>query len=125
MKWLAKAAMMRAGTMGAISFAFPLLVALYTFSLSTLGFGCYVAVTTRVPEFLLMRGAQPSDKRRTRLQGIGVALVGAYLTISVLAADLSRRQAIPSMWIVVLWISFILAMVAVALMSRRYQRKAR
>jgi hypothetical protein len=54
-----------------------------------------------------------------------VALIGAYLTISVLAADLSRRQAIPSVWIFVLWVSFILAMVAVALMSRRYQRKTR
>jgi hypothetical protein len=111
--------------MGSITFAFPLLVALYTFSLSTLGFGVYVAVTTKVPEFLLWRGAQPADRQRTRLQGIGVALIGAYLTISVLAADLSRRQAIPSVWVFVLWVSFILAMVAVALMSRRYQRRAR
>ena len=55
----------------------------------------------KVPQFL-RRGADPS-KTRTRMEGIGLLLIGGFILADALAADLGRRSAVPQDWILLVW----------------------
>src|SRR4029077_6020505 len=51
----------------------------------------------RVPKFL-RRGEDPG-KTRTRMEGGGLLLIGAFILTDALAADLGRRSEVPQDWI--------------------------
>jgi hypothetical protein len=75
-------------------------------AISMIGFG-------KVPKFL-RHGAEPSEKR-TRMEGIGLLLIGAFILADALAADLGRRSAVPQDWILLVWV-----LLAAGLIGIRY-----
>ena len=64
-------------------------------AISMIGFG-------RVPRFL--RRGMASTKARTRMEGIGLLLIGAFILADALAADLGRRSTVPQDWILLVWV---------------------
>ncbi len=56
----------------------------------------------KVPRFL-RRGADPG-KTRTRMEGGGLLLIGAFILTDALAADLGRRSEVPQDWILLVWV---------------------
>jgi hypothetical protein len=64
-------------------------------AISMIGFG-------KVPKFL-RRGQDPS-KTRTRMEGGGLLLIGAFILTDALAADLGRRSEVPQDWILLVWV---------------------
>ena len=64
-------------------------------AVSMIGFG-------KVPKFL-RRGADPG-KTRTRMEGAGLFLIGAFILTDALAADLGRRSEVPQDWILLVWV---------------------
>lgn len=64
-------------------------------AVSMIGFG-------KVPRFL-RRGAAPG-KTRTRMEGAGLFLIGAFILTDALAADLGRRSEVPQDWILLVWV---------------------
>jgi hypothetical protein len=64
-------------------------------AISMIGFG-------KVPKFL-RRGLDPS-KTRTRMEGGGLLLIGAFILTDALAADLGRRSEVPQDWILLVWV---------------------
>src|SRR2546421_11300643 len=64
-------------------------------AISMMGFG-------RVPRFL-RRGADPG-KARTRMEGGGLLLIGAFILTDALAAGLGRRSEVPQDLIVLGWV---------------------
>jgi len=75
-------------------------------AISMIGFG-------KVPRFL-RRGADPG-KTRTRMEGIGLLLIGAFILADALAADLGRRSDVPQDWILLVWV-----LLAAGLIGIRY-----
>jgi multisubunit Na+/H+ antiporter MnhG subunit len=75
-------------------------------AVSMIGFG-------RVPKFL-RRGGEPG-KARTRMEGIGLLLIGAFILADALAADLGRRSSVPQDWILLVWV-----LLAAGLIGLRY-----
>jgi hypothetical protein len=64
-------------------------------AISMIGFG-------RVPKYL-RRGEDPG-KTRTRMEGGGLLLIGAFILTDALAADLGRRSEVPQDWILLVWV---------------------
>ena len=64
-------------------------------AVSMIGFG-------KVPKFL-RRGDDPG-KARTRMEGAGLLLIGAFILADALAADLGRRSSVPQDWILLVWV---------------------
>lgn len=75
-------------------------------AVSMIGFG-------KVPKFL-RRGGNPG-KARTRLEGGGLLLIGAFIFADALAADLGRRSEVPQDWILLVWV-----LLAAGLIGLRY-----
>ena len=75
-------------------------------AVSMIGFG-------KVPKFL-RRGAD-AGKTRTRIEGIGLLLIGAFILTDALAADLGRRSEVPQDWILLVWV-----LLAAGLIGIRY-----
>lgn len=70
-------------------------------------------VIGRVPEFL-RRNSSVSGPR-TRIEGVGLLLIGFFILADALAADLGRRSAVPQDWILLVWIAL-----AAGLIGTRY-----
>ena len=75
-------------------------------AVSMIGFG-------KVPKFL-RRGGDPG-KPRTRMEGAGLLLIGAFIFTDALAADLGRRSEVPQDWILLVWV-----LLAAGLIGLRY-----
>lgn len=75
-------------------------------AVSMIGFG-------KVPRFL-RRGGDPGPAR-TRMEGVGLLLIGAFILADALAADLGRRSAVPQDWILLVWV-----LLAAGLIGIRY-----
>ena len=56
----------------------------------------------KIPRFL-RRGVDAS-KARTRMEGIGLLLIGTFILSDALAADLGRRSEVPQDWILLVWV---------------------
>jgi hypothetical protein len=89
-------------------------------AVSMIGFG-------KIPRFL-RRGADVS-KTRTRMEGIGLLLIGAFILTDALAADLGRRSEVPQDWILLVWVLLAAGLIGIryiagrAEMARRSERK--
>jgi len=75
-------------------------------AVSMIGFG-------KIPKFL-RRGAGAS-RTRTRMEGTGLLLIGAFILADALAADLGRRSEVPQDWILLVWV-----LLAAGLIGIRY-----
>jgi len=64
-------------------------------AISMIGFG-------KVPRFL--RRGMAATKARTRMEGTGLLLIGAFILADALAADLGRRSTVPQDWILLVWV---------------------
>jgi hypothetical protein len=79
-------------------------------AVSMIGFG-------KVPRFL-SRGADAS-KTRIRMEGIGLLLIGAFILVDALAADLGRRSEVPQDWILLVWVLLAAGLIGIRYMAGR------
>jgi hypothetical protein len=79
-------------------------------AISMIGFG-------KVPRFL-RQGADPG-KARTRVEGVGLLLVGIFILADALAADLGRRSAVPQDWILLVWVLLAAGLIGVRYLAGR------
>lgn len=77
---------------------------------SMIGFG-------KVPKFL-RRGADVT-KMQTRMEGVGLLLIGLFILADALAADLGRRSAVPQDWILLVWVLLAAGLIGVRFLAGR------
>ncbi len=82
-------------------------------AISMIGFG-------RVPRFL--RRGMASTKARTRMEGIGLLLIGAFILADALAADLGRRSTVPQDWILLVWVVLAAGLIGIRYLGGRVDR---
>ncbi len=71
----------------------------------------------RVP--LLLRGASPASQARTRMEGVGLLLIGFFILADALAADLGRRSEVPQDWILLVWIALAAGLIGIRYLAGR------
>jgi len=79
-------------------------------AVSMIGFG-------KIPRFL-RQGAETS-KTRTRIEGIGLLLIGAFILTDALAADLGRRSEVPQDWILLVWVLLAAGLIGIRYLAGR------
>ena len=79
-------------------------------AVSMIGFG-------KVPKFL--RRGLDAGTARTRMEGIGLLLIGAFILADALAADLGRRSSVPQDWILLVWVLLAAGLIGVRYMAGR------
>ena len=79
-------------------------------AVSMIGFG-------KVPRFL-RRGPDPG-KMHTRMEGIGLLLIGTFIFADALAADLGRRSEVPQDWILLVWVLLAAGLIGIRFLSGR------
>src|SRR6202022_917998 len=84
-------------------------------AISMMGFG-------KVPRFL-RRGANPG-KTRNRMEGAGLFLIGAFILVDALAADLGRRSEVPQDWILLVWVLLAAGLIGIRLLAGRADSNA-
>ncbi|HXN03878.1 MAG TPA: hypothetical protein VN895_03485 [Candidatus Acidoferrum sp.] len=85
-------------------------------AISMIGFG-------RVPKFL-RRGPDPG-KTRTRMEGGGLFLIGAFILTDALAADLGRRSEVPQDWILLVWVLLAAGLIGIRYLAGRTDSDSR
>src|ERR1700716_828333 len=83
-------------------------------AISMIGFG-------KVPKFL-RRGGDPG-KARTRMEGTGLLLIGAFILADALAADLGRRSSAPHDWILLVWVLLAAGLIGLRYLAGRADNK--
>lgn len=76
----------------------------------------------KVPKFL-RHGVDP-DAGRTRMEGVGLLLIGLFILADALAADLGRRSSVPQDWILLVWVLLAAGLVGVRYISVRIDNKS-
>jgi hypothetical protein len=71
----------------------------------------------RVP--LLLRGASSASQARTRMEGVGLLLIGFFILADALAADLGRRSEVPQDWILLVWIALAAGLIGIRYLAGR------
>jgi hypothetical protein len=84
-------------------------------AVSMIGFG-------KVPKFL-RRGGDPG-KTRTRMEGMGLFLIGAFILADALAADLGRRSSVPQDWILLVWVLLAAGLIGLRYLAGRTDTKS-
>ena len=79
-------------------------------AISMIGFG-------KVPRFL--RRGMASTRTRTRMEGIGLLLIGAFILADALAADLGRRSTVPQDWILLVWVVLAAGLIGIRYLGGR------
>jgi multisubunit Na+/H+ antiporter MnhG subunit len=85
-------------------------------AVSMIGFG-------KIPKFL-RRGAGTS-KTRTRMEGTGLFLIGAFILADALAADLGRRSEVPQDWILLVWVLLAAGLIGIRYIAGRADATSR
>jgi multisubunit Na+/H+ antiporter MnhG subunit len=75
----------------------------------------------KVPGFL--RRSMQAGKTHTRMEGIGLLLIGAFILADALAADLGRRSSVPQDWILLVWVLLAAGLIGVRYLAGRVDRK--
>lgn len=83
-------------------------------AISMIGFG-------KVPKFL--RYGQDPNPGRTRMEGIGLLLIGLFILADALAADLGRRSAVPQDWILLVWVLLAAGLIGIRYIAGRVERR--
>ncbi|HYY46594.1 MAG TPA: hypothetical protein VE951_06005 [Candidatus Angelobacter sp.] len=76
----------------------------------------------KVPRFL-RRGAD-AGKTQTRMEGLGLLLIGCFILADALAADLGRRSAVPQDWILLVWVALAAGLIGVRYLAGRPPRRS-
>ena len=71
----------------------------------------------RVPAFL--RRQFDAGATRTRIEGIGLLLIGFFILADALAADLGRRSEVPQDWILLVWIGLAAGLIGIRYLAGR------
>jgi uncharacterized sodium:solute symporter family permease YidK len=71
----------------------------------------------RVPAFL--RSDRDASPTRTRMEGVGLLLIGLFILADALAADLGRRSAVPQDWILLVWIALAAGLIGIRYLAGR------
>ncbi len=71
----------------------------------------------RVPAFL--RTSAGGNRTRTRMEGIGLLLIGCFILADALAADLGRRSDVPQDWILLVWIALAAGLIGIRYLAGR------
>ena len=79
-------------------------------AVSMIGFG-------KVPRYL--RRGMASSKARTRMEGTGLLLIGAFILADALAADLGRRSTVPQDWILLVWVVLAAGLIGIRYLGGR------
>jgi hypothetical protein len=85
-------------------------------AVSMIGFG-------KVPKFL-RHGSNPT-RARTRMEGTGLLLIGAFILADALAADLGRRSAVPQDWILLVWVLLAAGLIGIRYIAGRADEKSK
>lgn len=91
----------------------PLIVLAYAAAVAVILPALVMIALGRAPGFL-QRGAA-ANRRRTRMEGAGLLLIGLFILADVLAVDLGRRSSVPQNWILLVWL-----LLAAGLIGIRY-----
>jgi hypothetical protein len=84
-------------------------------AVSMIGFG-------KVPKFL--RHGVETNRARTRMEGIGLLLIGMFILADALAADLGRRSAVPQDWILLVWVLLAAGLIGIRYIAGRAEARA-
>src|SRR2546427_9734358 len=84
-------------------------------AISMIGFG-------KGPRFL--RRGMAATKARTRMEGTGLLLIGAFILADALAADLGRRSTVPQDWILLVWVGLGAGLIGVRYLAGRGDTKS-
>jgi multisubunit Na+/H+ antiporter MnhG subunit len=71
----------------------------------------------RVPAFF--RRQSDVSGTRTRIEGIGLLLIGFFILADALAADLGRRSDVPQDWILLVWIGLAAGLIGIRYLAGR------
>jgi hypothetical protein len=74
----------------------------------------------KAPRFL--RNTGDPGKARTRVEGVGLLLIGAFILADALAADLGRRSSVPQDWILLVWVLLAAGLIGVRYLAGRTDR---
>ena len=77
-------------------------------------------VIGRVPAFL--RRDFSASQPRTRIEGVGLLLIGFFILADALAADLGRRSAVPQDWILLVWIALAAGLIGIRYLAGRAEQ---
>ena len=77
----------------------------------------WMVASGRVPAFL--RGRSESNARRTRMEGLGLLLIGLFILADALAADLGRRSSVPQDWVLLAWIGLAAGLIGIRYLAGR------
>jgi hypothetical protein len=83
-------------------------------AVSMIGFG-------KIPKFL--RRGLDVTRTRTRMEGIGLLLIGLFILADALAADLGRRSAVPQDWILLVWVLLAAGLIGIRYIAGRSDSK--
>jgi hypothetical protein len=83
-------------------------------AVTMMGFG-------KVPRFL--RRGRATSPARTRVEGGGLLLIGAFILADALAADLGRRSAVPQDWILLVWVLLAAGLIGIRYLAGRVEQK--
>ena len=71
----------------------------------------------KAPRFL--RRSADAGKTQTRMEGVGLLLIGCFILADALAADLGRRSAVPQDWILLVWVLLAAGLIGVRYLAGR------
>jgi hypothetical protein len=71
----------------------------------------------RLPSFL--RGRLARSQMRTRMEAIGLLLVGFFILADALAADIGRRSDVPQDWVLLVWIALAAGLIGIRYLAGR------
>ena len=74
-------------------------------------------VLGKAPRFL--RRETDAGKAQTRMEGVGLFLIGCFILADALAADLGRRSAVPQDWILLVWVLLAAGLIGVRYLAGR------
>ncbi len=67
----------------------------------------------------LLRNAVGESRSRTRMEGVGLLLIGCFILADALAADLGRRSDVPQDWILLVWIALAAGLIGIRYLAGR------
>ena len=77
----------------------------------------------RLPAFL--RLDSEASGTRTRIEGMGLLLIGFFILADALAADIGRRSDVPQDWILLVWIGLAASLIGIRYLAGRSDGKTR
>ena len=75
----------------------------------------------KVPKFL-RHGLDP-NAGRTRMEGVGLLLIGLFILADALAADLGRRSSVPQDWILLVWVLLAAGLIGIRYIAGRVESR--